>query len=68
MSLLILSEILELFVNPLTADYKYSFCIFVVGGIYRNQVKSNYPRNKNFSDFFARFVKYKSNFEHFEKR
>ena len=42
MSLLLISEILQLFVNILTST------LFVIGGIYSNQFNCNYPRNKKF--------------------
>ena len=54
--LLVISEILRLIVNILTADYMYSLCI---GWICSNQLKCNYLRNKtislNFSLHFRNF-------------
>ena len=36
--------------------------------IYTNQFKWNYLRNKKFFQFFAPFLKPKSNFKHFDKK
>ena len=49
-SLLAMFQVVGLFVNTLTANGKYSF---LNRGIYRNQFKCNYLRNKKtFSEFF----------------
>ena len=65
MSFLVISEILELFVDTLTTDYKYSL---------RNSENLQQPiqmsiskKQITFSEFFALFLKSKSNVEHFEK-
>ena len=64
MSLLGISEILELVVNTLTADDKYSP---------RNtknlpQLTQIHLRNKFIFSVFAAFLKFPSNFEHFFKK
>ena len=65
MCLLLISEILGLFVNALTADDKYSF---------RNRKNLQYPirtqlskKQKTAVRFCAAFQKKTSNFERFEK-
>ena len=65
MSALVISEILRLFVNTLTADNKYS---------HRNmqnlsQVQTPLSqKEKLFSKFFVVFLNYVLNVEHFEKK
>ena len=61
-----ISEILGVLVNTLTADNKYSL---------RNREEIPEPiqlqlfnKQNNFSQFFAAYLKSKSNFEHFEKK
>ena len=61
-----ISEILGVLVNTLTADNKYSL---------RNMEDLPEPiqlqlfnKQNNFSQFFAAYLKSKSNFEHFEKQ
>ena len=66
MSLLVIFEILELFVNTLTPDDKYSLC----NSEYlsqRIQMQLSKKR-KTFSHFFVKFLKFTSNFEHFETK
>ena len=66
MYLLVICEILGLFVNTLTVDDKY-FLRKV--GICRNHIKCNYLKNqKLFFEFFARFLKFESNFKNVEKK
>ena len=66
MSPLAIAEILEVFVNILTADYKYPV-----------QDCENLPRpiqmqlsekRKTFSEFFVPFLASTSNFEHFQRK
>ena len=64
-SLLVIYEILEMFVDTLTAGDKYSF---------RNSENLLQPnqmqlckKQKILSQFFAAFLKFTSNSEHFEK-
>ena len=66
MSLLVICEILDHFLNKLTADDNYSFHnseIFVQP----SQLQLS-KRQKTFSQFFAPFLKFPLNFEHFEKK
>ena len=59
-------EILRLFVNPLTADDKYS------GSNMQNLQKQFqtpwYQKQKTFSSFFIAFLKFAWNLEHFQKK
>ena len=66
MSPLAIAEILEVFVNILTADYKYPV-----------QDCENLPlpiqmqlseKRKTFSEFFVPFLASTSNFEHFQRK
>ena len=66
MTPLVLSEILEVIVNTLTADDKYPF-----------QDSKNLPlgiqiqlseKRKTFSQFFVQFMQPTSNFKHLEKK
>ena len=66
MSFLVISKILTVFVNTLTADDKYSLC---------NSEKIQQPtemqltkKQKTFSQFFGSFLKSTSNFEHFGQK
>ena len=66
MSLLMICEILDHFLNKLTADDNYCFHnseIFVQP----SQLQLS-KRQKTFSQFFAPFLKFPLNFEHFEKK
>ena len=65
MSLFVICDILELFVNTFTGDDKYSL---------HNREDLQQPiqiqlskKQKKNSEFFAVFLKFTSNFEHFEK-
>ena len=65
MSLFVICDILELFVNTLTGNDKYSL---------HNREDLQQPiqiqlskKQKKNSEFFAVFLKFTSNFEHFEK-
>ena len=64
-SLLVISKILRPFVNPCTADDKYSLL---------NRDKLTQPiqmqifqKQKTFCEFFSAILKFKLNFEHFQK-
>ena len=66
MSLLVISEMLGVSLNRVTADDEYSL---------RNSenlpqpIQMHLSKKKNlFYEFFARLLKFKSNFEHFEKK
>ena len=66
MSLLKISEILGLFVNMLTADENLSFQN-------RENLPQQYPmqlskKTRVLSEFFAAFLRFRSNFEHFGKK
>ena len=61
-----LTEILRLFVNTLTADEKYSRSI-------KQKLQQPFQsplskKQKAFSGFFIAFLKFASNFEHFQKK
>ena len=64
MSLLVIYEILGLFINTMTADYKYFF---------RNSqnllqlIQMQLLKEKVFSEFLAAFLKFTSHFEYFGK-
>ena len=65
MSVLVICEILRLFVDAMTADYKYSL---------RNSENLTQPiqiqlskKQRTFSEFFATFLKSSSMVEHFHK-
>ena len=65
-SLSVWYEILTLFVNALTADYKYS-------GINMQNLRQQFQtplshKQKTFSQFFIEFLKYAWNLEHFQKK
>ena len=45
-----------------------SSILFVVWITYYNQFKRNYLRNKGFFQCFAAFLKFRSGFQHFEKK
>ena len=66
MSLLVISEILELFVHILAAADKYSLC---------NKKNLTQPiqmklskKQKIFPQFFSPFLKFTSNLKHFERK
>ena len=64
--MLVLCKILRLFVNTLTDDDKYSL-------LYRDNLKQPIQillsqKQKTFSQFFSPFLKYKLNFQHFQKK
>ena len=66
MSLLVISKVLGLFVNALTADEKYS-----PGGSENLQQAIQMQLSKKqkiFSQFFAAFLKFISNFEQFKQK
>ena len=66
MSPLVLGEILELFVNILTADGKYPVqCCENLQLPIQMQLSE---KPKSFSEFFVRFLDSIVNFEHFEKK
>ena len=63
-SALVRSKILELFVNALTAEYKYSRRIMQT---FTQQVQTPLSlKQKTFSGFFIAFLKSRWNEEHFE--
>ena len=66
MSPIVLGEILEVFVNTLTADGKYPVqdCENLQLPI---QVRLS-EKHKTFSPFFVRFLEARSNFKHFERK
>ena len=66
MSLLVTSEILGLFFNTLTDNDRYSLCNseYVLQLIQMIFSK----RKKSFSQFFCKFLKFTSNFEHSGKK
>ena len=65
-SALVLSDILRLFVNTLTADNKYSSCNV---HNFSEQVQTPLSKKwKTFSAFFISFLKYEWNLEHFETK
>ena len=66
MSPLVICEILELFVNTLTADDKYS--LRNIENLWQPIQIQLSQRQKKFSQFFAAFLKLTSNFEQFEKK
>ena len=65
-SLLVRSEILGLFVNTLTAEYKYSCRVMHTP---RQQLQMSLPlKQKTFSGFFMAFLKSTWNLKHFQKK
>ena len=65
-SALVWSEILRLFVNTLTPDYKYSRCNV---HNFAPQVQTRlYQKQKTFWGFFIPFLKCAQNLEYFEKK
>ena len=64
-SLLVISKILEAFVNTLTAYDKYPFCNSE--NLWQPIQMQLSKKEKTFPEFFAPFPKSTSNFEHFEK-
>ena len=65
MSPVVLGKILEVFVNTLTAEAKYS--IEDLKNLPLPIQIQLYDNWKNFSQFFVPFMESKSNFKHFEK-
>ena len=66
MSALVLSDILRLFVNTLTADSKYSLC-----NVHNFALQVQTPlsqKQKTSWGFFIAFLKCAWNLEHFEKK
>ena len=61
-----ISEILELFVNTLTADDKYS--LLNSENLWQPIQKQLSKKQQTFSDFFASFLKFTSNVEYFETK
>ena len=61
-----MSEIQELFVDRLTADNKYS--LHNRENLPQSIPMELFKKQKPFSQFFANFLKFTSNFEHFEKK
>ena len=66
MSPLVICEILELFVNTLTADDKYS--LRNIENLWQPIQIQLSQRQKKFPQSFAAFLKLTSNFEKFEKK
>ena len=65
-SALVSSEILTLFVNTLTTDYKYSRRNMLR---FTQQLEAPLPqKQKTFSGLFLAFLKCALNLEHFEKK
>ena len=65
-SALVSSEILTLFVNTLTTDYKYSRRNMLR---FTQQLETPLPqKQKTFSGLFLAFLKCALNLEHFEKK
>ena len=65
-SALVLSEVLRLFVNTLTADDKYSRSIIL--NLPQQFQTPLYQKQKTFSGFFIAFLKFAWNLEHFRKK
>ena len=59
-------KILGLFVNPLTADDKYS--VINRGNLWEDIQMQLSQKRKIFSQFFFAFSKFRFNFEHFQKK
>ena len=66
MSLLVICKILALFVNTLAADDKYS--LLNRHNLWQPLQMQLYRKQKHFLNFFARFRKSRSIFEHFQKK
>ena len=66
MSLLVTSEILALFFNTLTDNDRYSLCNSEYVPQLIQMIFSK--RKKSFSQFFCKFLKFTSNFEHSGKK
>ena len=64
--LLVISEILRLIVNILTADYMYSLCNRL--NLQQSIKMQLSKKQNNFFKFFPSFQKFSSKFEYFEKR
>ena len=65
-SVLVLSEILRLFVNTLTADDKYSRSIML--NLPQQFQTPLSQKQKTFSGFFIAFLEFAWNLEHFQKK
>ena len=65
-SLLVISKILSLFTNRLSADGKYS--LLNRDNLMQPIQMQLYRKQKTFSDFFSAFLKSSLNFEHFFKK
>ena len=65
-SLWLICKILGLFVNPLTADGKYSLLNW--GNLLQRFQTQLSQKRKTFLEFFYAFPKSRFNFEHFEKK
>ena len=65
MSPLVIYKILELFVNILTDDDKYSL---LTRDNLAQPIQMQLSKKKMFSKLFSSFFKCRSNFEHFEKK
>ena len=66
MSSLVLSEVLRLFVNTLTADDKYFRSIIL--NLPQQFQTPLYQKQKTFSWFFIAFLEFAWNLEHFQKK
>ena len=64
--MLVLCKILRLFVNTFTADDKHS--LLNRGNLMQPIQILLSQKQKPFSQFFSRFSKFTSNFEHFQKK
>ena len=61
-----IGKILGLFVNPLTADDKYT--LLNRGNLLQHFQIHLYQKRKIFCQFFIIFSKFRVNFEHFQKK
>ena len=59
-------QILGLFLNPLTADNKYS--LLKTRNLFEHFQMQLSQKRKIFSQFFLAFSKFRFNFEHFQKK
>ena len=66
MSLLVTSQMLELFLNTLTADDKYS--LHNIENLQQPIQLHLSKKQKTFANFFSPILKLTSNFEHFETK
>ena len=65
-SLWLICKVWRLFVNPLTADDKYS--LLNRGNLLQNFQIHLYQKRKIFCEFFLMFCKFRVNFEHFQTK